>query len=65
MFRCLRSRRGISLVYGAKSLVSNIKDNNVGAAIVDGIGIVADAAAVVLPFCAWRSGSNYKGVARG
>ena len=48
------------MVYGAKSLVSNIKDNNVGAAIVDGIGIVADAAAVVLPFVPGGAGATIK-----
>ena len=35
-----------SLVTGVKSFVSNTKQGKVGAAIVDGIGIVADAAAV-------------------
>ena len=38
-----------SLGMGVASLISNIKARNVGAAIMDGFGIVADAAAVVLP----------------
>ena len=39
-----------SLVMGVKSFVSNIKHGNVGGAIVDGLGIIADAAAVATPF---------------
>lgn len=38
-----------SLGLGVASLISNIKARNVGAAIMDGLGIVADAAAVALP----------------
>ena len=49
-----------SLALGAKSLVSNIKERNVGAAIVDGIGIVADAAAVALPFVPGGVGATIK-----
>lgn len=39
-----------SLVDGVRSFVSNVKQGNTGAAIVDGIGIVFDAAAVITPF---------------
>lgn len=38
-----------SLGAGVKSLKENIKAGNVGAAILDGIGVVADAAAVLAP----------------
>ena len=39
-----------SLVTGVKSFVSNVKEGNIGGAIVDGIGIALDAVAVVTPF---------------
>ncbi len=38
-----------SLAMGVKSFVSNVKNGRVGAAIMDGVGIVLDAAAVVAP----------------
>ncbi|MBQ7640465.1 MAG: RHS repeat-associated core domain-containing protein, partial [Bacteroidales bacterium] len=38
-----------SLVMGVQSFVSNVKQGKVGAAIVDGIGILGDAFAVVAP----------------
>ena len=40
----------VSLGMGVASFISNVKSRNVGSAIMDGIGIVADAAAVALPF---------------
>ncbi|WP_291529212.1 DUF6443 domain-containing protein [Bacteroides sp. UBA939] len=40
----------ISLGMGVKSLVDNIKAGNIGSAIVDGLGVVADAFAVAAPF---------------
>jgi RHS repeat-associated protein len=51
-----------SLVIGVKSFVSSVKAGNVGAAIVDGIGIVADAAAVVLPIVPGGAGAAIKGI---
>ena len=39
-----------SLVMGVKSFTTNVKEGNVGGAIVDGLGIVADAIAVATPF---------------
>ena len=38
-----------SLAMGVKSFVSNVKQGKVGAAIIDGVGIALDAAAVVAP----------------
>ena len=38
-----------SLVTGVESFVSNVKEGNVGGAVVDGIGIVSDAAVVITP----------------
>ncbi len=38
-----------SLVTGAKSFVNNVEQGNVGAAIVDGFGVFADGAAILLP----------------
>ena len=39
-----------SLAMGIKSFVDNVKQGNVGGAIIDGIGIVGDALAVATPF---------------
>ena len=39
-----------SLIIGVRSFVKNVKAGKVGAAIVDGIGVIADAAAVATPF---------------
>ena len=38
-----------SLGSGVASFIENIRDGNVGGAIIDGVGIVVDAAAVILP----------------
>lgn len=38
-----------SLVMGVKSFVQNVKEGNVGAAIMDGVGIIGDALAVATP----------------
>ena len=51
-----------SLVTGAKSFVSNVKQGNVGAAILDGVGIVADAAAVLVPGVPGGVGAGIKAV---
>ena len=40
----------ISLTTGVKSFSDNVKQGNTGAAILDGLGVLADAAAVVMPF---------------
>lgn len=51
-----------SLVTGAKSFVDNVKAGNVGAAIVDGLGVVVDAAAVVVPGVPGGVGAATKGI---
>ena len=40
----------VSLVMGVKSFVGNVRQGNVGDAIVDGVGIVGDAISVAAPF---------------
>ena len=54
-----------SLVMGVKSFVSNVKQGNTKAAIVDGVGIVADAAAVAVPFVPGGAGAAIKAVRAG
>lgn len=39
----------VSVASGVKNLVRNIKDHNAKGAVVDGVGIVVDAAAVLIP----------------
>ena len=39
-----------SLTMGLKSLINNIREGNVGAAIADGVGVIIDAAAAITPF---------------
>jgi RHS repeat-associated core domain len=51
-----------SLIMGAKSFVDNVKAGKVGAAVVDGLGVVVDAAAVVVPFVPGGVGATIKGV---
>ena len=53
-----------SLAMGVKSFVSNVRQGKVGAAIVDGIGIVADAAALATPFASAGAGMAIKAVRR-
>ena len=50
---------------GVKSFVSNVKQGNTKAAIVDGVGIVADAAAVAVPFVPGGAGAAIKAVRAG
>ena len=52
----------VSLVADVHSLVSNIKEGNVGGAIVDGIGTVFDAAAVFLPIVPAVAGHSIKAI---
>ena len=52
----------VSLVADVHSLVSNIKEGNVGGAIVDGIGTVFDAAAVILPVVPAVAGHSIKAI---
>ena len=47
---------------GVKSFVSNVKGGNVLGAVVDGVGIVLDAAAVALPVIPGGAGAAIKGV---
>ncbi|MDH6311934.1 RHS repeat-associated protein [Parabacteroides sp. PFB2-10] len=51
-----------SLVTGAKNFVENVKQGNVGAAVVDAIGVVVDVAAVALPVVPGGAGAAIKGV---
>lgn len=51
-----------SLVTGVKSLADNIGEGNVGAAIVDGVGVLLDAVAVALPVIPGGAGAAIKGV---
>ena len=51
-----------SLVTGVKSFTANVKDGNVGGAIVDGIGIVLDVAAVVTPFAPGVAGAGISAI---
>jgi len=50
-----------SLTVGVHSFVGNVKEGNVGSAIVDGVGIVIDAAAVALPIVPGGVGVAIKG----
>ncbi len=49
-----------SLAAGIKSFVSNVKEGNVGGAVIDGLGIVIDAAAVITPFAPGVAGASIK-----
>ena len=51
-----------SLASGINSLVKNVKEGKVGAAILDGVGVVADAAALVMPIVPGGVGAAIKGV---
>ena len=51
-----------SLAMGIKSFASNVKQGKVGAAIVDGLGIVADAASLATPFVSAGAGMAIKAV---
>lgn len=49
-----------SLAAGIKSFVSNVKEGNVGGAVIDGLGIVIDAVAVITPFAPGVAGASIK-----
>jgi RHS repeat-associated protein len=49
-----------NVVLGAASFVSNVKEGNYGAATVDGIGVVLDAAATVVPVVPGGAGAAIK-----
>ena len=51
-----------SLAMGAKSFIDNVRAGNVGAAIVDGVGILADGVALALPIVPGGAGAAIKGV---
>lgn len=51
-----------NVILDAKSLVSNIREGKVGASIVDGVGLVADVAATLLPFIPGGAGTAIKGI---
>ena len=52
----------VSLAIGVKSFVNNVKGGNVIGAVVDGVGIVLDVAAVTLPVVPGGAGAAIKGV---
>jgi RHS repeat-associated protein len=51
-----------SLATGVGSFIDNLKAGNVGAAVVDGLGVIVDAAAVALPVIPGGAGAAIKGV---
>lgn len=53
-----------SIILGAKSFSDNIRDGNYGSAVVDGLGIIADAAAIATPGVPGGAGLGIK-AARG
>ena len=53
-----------NVAMGVKSLIGNIREGNVGSAILDGVGIVADTAAAIVPCIPGGAGTAIK-VARG
>ena len=54
-----------SLVTGVQSFVSNINQGKVGAAVLDGVGIVLDAAAAAAPFIPGGVGAGIKAIRAG
>jgi RHS repeat-associated protein len=55
----------VSLGMGVSSLVSNIKQGNVGAAIVDGLGVIVDGLATVAPIVPAGAGAAIKAARAG
>ena len=51
-----------NLILDVQSLVDNLKQRKVGASIVDGVGLIVDAAAAALPFVPGGAGTAIKGV---
>lgn len=51
-----------SLIVGVDSFTENISRGNIGAAILDGVGILADAVAVALPIVPGGAGAAIKGI---
>lgn len=49
-----------NVALGVGSLVSNIRQGNVGAAVIDGVGVIFDAAATVLPYIPGSVGTTIK-----
>ena len=50
-----------SLIMGVESFTENVSQGNIGAAVLDGVGIIADAAAVALPLVPGGAGAAIKG----
>ena len=50
-----------SLIMGVESFTENVSQGNIGAAVLDGVGIIADAAAVALPLVPGGAGAVIKG----
>lgn len=50
-----------SLGVGVTSFIANVKEGNIGGAFIDGVGIVVDAAAVMLPGIPGGVGALIKG----
>ncbi len=46
---------------GVESFTENVSQGNIGAAVLDGVGIIADAAAVALPLVPGGAGAAIKG----
>ena len=50
-----------SLIMGMESFTENVSRGNIGAAVLDGVGIIADAVAVALPLVPGGAGAAIKG----
>lgn len=55
----------ISLGMGVKSFADNVKQGNVKGAIIDGVGIIADGAALILPCVPGGAGAGIKAARAG
>ena len=54
-----------SLAMGVTSFVNNVSQGHIGAAVLDGLGVVADAAAVVIPYVPGGAGAGIKALRAG
>jgi YD repeat-containing protein len=54
-----------SLMMGIHSYISNVKQGNVGSAVLDAIGITADLGALILPVVSGGAGAALKGLRAG
>jgi RHS repeat-associated protein len=51
-----------NVVMGVKSFISNVRQGNVGSAVLDGVGVVIDAAAVIVPVVPGGVGAGLKAI---